>query len=86
MPVRLLKNDFYYRAKEMEEAGAGKEEIARFLGRGRSRMGMFEGDTTNGELEIGQVAGLIKSIKPAAEIMRELMEEYEKAKRVMSDE
>ena len=86
VPVRLLRNEFYNRVKELEEAGAGKEELMELLGRGRSRTGMFEGDMTDGELEIGQVAGMIREIKPAGVILREMVEEYEEAKRVMRNE
>jgi enoyl-[acyl-carrier protein] reductase II len=74
--VRLLKNDF---AKKIEEADihcASKEELLNLLGKGRSRLGMFDGDLTEGELEIGQVAALINNIKPAAEIVLELINEY----------
>jgi enoyl-[acyl-carrier protein] reductase II len=78
-PVRLLKNSFYQKVKELEDAGAGREEFYTILGKGLSKLGMFEGDLENGELEIGQVSGLIKEIKPAADIMKEIIAEYNNA-------
>ncbi len=75
-PVRLLKNEFYEQVKNAEEAYAGAEELTKLLGRGRAKKGMFEGDLIEGELEIGQVCSLIKSITPAAEIVNELWNEY----------
>lgn len=81
VPVRLLKNDFYQKVKELEEAGATREQLSELLGRGRARAGMFEGDGTEGELEIGQVAGLIKGVQPASEILQGLMAEYHEALR-----
>lgn len=75
-PVRLIKNAFYHRVTEAEQRCASKEELAQILGRGRAKKGMFEGDLEEGELEIGQVSGLIKEIKPAAEIVTEIWEEF----------
>lgn len=77
IPVRLVKNDFYLRVKELENSGAGREELMELLGRGRAKLGMFEGDMQEGELEIGQIAGLINEIKPAAEILDEILREFE---------
>jgi len=57
-----------------------KEELAELLGRARAKRGMFEGDLEEGELEIGQIAGLIHEIKPAAEIIKEMMTDFELAK------
>jgi enoyl-[acyl-carrier protein] reductase II len=82
VPVRLLKNAFYQRVAEAEARGAGKEELQQILGRGRAKKGMFEGDLEEGELEIGQVAAMIREIKPAGEIVREMVEE---CKRVISN-
>jgi enoyl-[acyl-carrier protein] reductase II len=79
-PVRLLKNKFFEQVQEAENKGAGVEELSQLLGHGRSKKGMFEGDLENGELEIGQVAALIREIKPAGEIIREMLEEYRLAK------
>jgi enoyl-[acyl-carrier protein] reductase II len=75
-PVRLIKNAFYEKVKAAEEQGASEEELKNILGRGRSKKGMFEGDLDEGELEIGQVSALIKEIKPAAEVVKEFMEEF----------
>ena len=75
-PVRLLKNDFYNLVAEAENRGASPDELTTILGRARAKKGMFEGDLIEGELEIGQVASLIDTIKPAAEIVREVYNEY----------
>lgn len=80
IPVRLIKNEFYRRAKELEDQGAGREELMELLGRGRAKLGMFEGDLQEGELEIGQISGLIHEIKPAAHILKEIISEYEEAR------
>ncbi|MDD3686461.1 MAG: DUF561 domain-containing protein [Bacteroidales bacterium] len=74
--VRLLKNKFFEQVQQKEKACASKEELLELLGSGRSRLGMFEGDTENGELEIGQVAAMINKIEPAGEILREIVDEY----------
>lgn len=78
-PVRLVKNAFYNQVHEAYEKGASAEELNALLGRGRAKKGMFEGDLTEGELEIGQVAGLIHEIKPAAEIVQEIITEFKQA-------
>jgi enoyl-[acyl-carrier protein] reductase II len=83
-PVRLIKNKFYYRVQELYEAGASKEELSALLGRARAKKGMFEGDLDHGELEIGQVAGMIDSVKPASEIVSDLVEEFEEARKKAS--
>jgi len=75
-PVRLLQNAFFQQVKEMETRGASAEELAELLGRGRAKKGMFEGDLVEGELEIGQISGLISSILPAAEIVKDIIQEY----------
>ena len=75
-PVRLLKNKFYADVKEAELRGATKNELAEILGKRRSKKGMFEGDMHEGELEIGQVSGFIDEIKPAGEVLKEIMNEY----------
>ncbi len=76
VPVRLIKNEFFKRIQEAENTGASREELLELLGRGRAKLGMFEGNTTEGELEIGQVSGMIENIKPAAEIIHSLVEEF----------
>lgn len=75
-PVRLLKNKFYRDVKAAYDQGYNKEALSKLLGRARAKKGMFEGDMEEGELEIGQVASLIHQIKPAAEIVSDLMEEF----------
>lgn len=75
-PVRLVKNEFFNQLQEAYSRGAKKEELISLLGRGRAKKGMFEGDLVEGELEIGQVAGIINEIKPAAEIVEEIISEY----------
>lgn len=80
VPVRLLKNRFYAQVQAAEDRGASKEELIQLLGRGRAKKGMFEGDMEEGELEIGQVAALIRKIQPAGEIVKELWREYREAK------
>jgi len=76
VPVRLLKNHFFDEVKQAELNGATEEQLKNLLGKGRAKKGMFEGDLENGELEIGQVSALIKEIKPAAEIVKEIWEEF----------
>ena len=80
IPVRLIKNDFYLRVKELEDGGASRADLMELLGRGRAKLGMFEGDMQEGELEIGQIAGLIHEVKPAATILEEIIEEYEQVR------
>lgn len=79
-PVRLLKNKFFSDVQELYQKGGGKEELKALLGRARAKKGMFEGDLDEGELEIGQVAGLIHDIKPAKEIVEELVSDFNRAK------
>ncbi len=83
--TRLLHNDFAMKIAEMENTGASKEEIAAFLGRGRAKKGMFEGDMKEGELEIGQVSALIDDVLPVSEIMENLITEFRNAKSRMKD-
>lgn len=78
-PVRLVKNEFYKQVQQAYEKGASAEDLKKLLGRGRAKKGMFEGDLIDGELEIGQVSGLIKEIKPAAEVIKEIIEEFHSA-------
>lgn len=76
IPVRLLKNKFFNDVKQAEDNGASAEELNTLLGYGRSKLGMFEGNMNEGELEIGQVSSLIHSIKPASEIVNEIWSEF----------
>lgn len=75
-PVRLIKNEFCNRVLDAEKHGASTEQLSELLGRARAKKGMFEGDLNEGELEIGQVSGAIDDIKPAAEIVNEIMDEF----------
>lgn len=79
-PVRLLKNKFYCDVQSLYIKSPSADELRALLGRGRAKKGMFEGDLEEGELEIGQIAGLIHDIKPAAQIVKEMMQEFESAK------
>ena len=80
-PVRLLKNKFYEDVMELYKTNPTKEELLNLLGRARAKKGMFEGDMIEGELEIGQISGLIHKIKPAAAIVNEMVLEYEVVKK-----
>lgn len=80
-PVRLIKNKFYQDLQELYSKGPTTEELSQLLGRARAKKGMFEGDLIEGELEIGQVAGLIHEIKPAADILLEIISDFEEAKK-----
>ncbi|AMA48716.1 MULTISPECIES: NAD(P)H-dependent flavin oxidoreductase [Flavobacterium] len=82
-PVRLIKNKFYNDVQELYTQCPSPEELKVLLGRARAKRGMFEGDLEEGELEIGQIAGLIKDIKPVQEIVDELLKEFEQAKNEM---
>ncbi|HTO15309.1 MAG TPA: nitronate monooxygenase [Edaphocola sp.] len=79
VPVRLLKNKFYKDILTAENEGASLEELVSLLGRGRAKKGMFEGDMYEGELEIGQVSGMINKILPAANIVEEIWTEFKQA-------
>ena len=79
-PVRLLKNKFYTDVKRLYETTPTKEQLSALLGRGRAKKGMFEGDLEEGELEIGQIAGLIHEIKPAAAVVDEIISEFQATK------
>lgn len=74
--TRLIKNHFYDRVKEAEDRGASADELRELLGRGRAKKGIFEGDLTEGELEIGQIASLITDIPSAEEVVAKIVKEY----------
>ncbi len=76
MPVRLMKNEFFHQVEKAESEGATRSELMELLGKGRARQGMFEGDMEEGELEIGQIASSIHEIKPAADILDEMWQEF----------
>ena len=79
-PVRLIKNKFYNEVQELYKTSPTLEQLKELLGRARSKRGMFEGDLEDGELEIGQIAGLIHDVKPVAEIVKVMVAEFEEAK------
>jgi enoyl-[acyl-carrier protein] reductase II len=76
VPVRLLRNAFYEQVKIAESNCAGKEELEKLLGRGRAKKGMYEGDMDEGELEIGQVSSIITEMKPAADVVAEIWQDF----------
>lgn len=75
-PTRLIKNDFYRKVQEMEDNGASADELRELLGRGRAKRGIFNGDMSEGELEIGQISSLIREIVTAETVVKEMVEEY----------
>ena len=80
-PVRLIKNKFYQDVQDLYAKCPTKEELSQLLGRARAKHGMFEGDLDEGELEIGQIAGLIHTIKPAADIISEMIADFNQARK-----
>lgn len=76
-PVRLIKNHFYNQVHDAENAGASPQDLEVLLGRARAKKGMFEGDVTEGELEIGQVSSIITDIRPAAHIVADVWNEFQ---------
>ena len=80
-PVRLVKNKFYNEIQELYQQNPSVEQIKELLGRARAKKGMFEGDLEEGELEIGQIAGLIHNIKSSKAILKEIIEEFYLAKK-----
>ncbi|MBK5214729.1 MAG: nitronate monooxygenase [Flavobacteriaceae bacterium] len=84
-PVRMLKNKFFESVMQLYNTNPTKEDLIKHLGRARAKRGMFEGDLEEGELEIGQIAGLIHDIKPAAQILKDMIEEFKVAQKEMTD-
>ena len=84
-PTRLIRNAFFMQVQELEERGASAEELRALVGRGRAKRGIFEGDLTEGELEIGQIASHIRAIVPAAEVVKEMIEDYNRTVRGLSE-
>ena len=80
-PVRLIKNKFYDEIQALYRKGSTIEELKQLLGRARAKKGMFEGDLEDGELEIGQIAGLIHDIKPVSKIVEDIIQEFDIAKK-----
>lgn len=85
VPVRLIKNKFYEAINSAEERGADVDELVEILGRARAKKGMYEGDMDEGELEIGQVAALIREIKPAADVVAEIWNEFLATQKTMTE-
>jgi len=83
-PVRLVKNKFYQEIQELYLQNPSKEKLIELLGRARAKKGMFEGDLDNGELEIGQVAGLIHEIKSAKDVLIEIIKEFKEVKALIN--
>ena len=83
-PVRLIKNKFYQEIQELYKENPTKEELNGLLGRARAKKGIFEGDLDNGELEIGQIAGIIKKISSAKDILEEIVTDFETLKKTFS--
>nr|MBA3665984.1 nitronate monooxygenase [Bacteroidota bacterium] len=84
-PVRLIKNKFFGEVDAAEKKGASAEQLSELLGRARAKKGMFEGDLEEGELEIGQISSAIKEIKPAAEVVEEIYNEFKHTLKKLSD-
>ena len=80
-PVRLIKNKFFNELQELYKKAPSIDDLKLLLGRARAKRGMFEGDLEDGELEIGQIAGLIHDIKPAAEIVDDMITEFKLAQK-----
>ena len=80
-PVRLIKNKFYQEIQELYKENPTKEELTGLLGRARAKKGIFEGDLDNGELEIGQIAGIINNISSAKDILEEIVTDFETSKK-----
>ena len=83
-PVRLIKNKFYNDVVQLYTTGPSQEQLKELLGRARAKKGMFEGDLIEGELEIGQISGLINEILPAGQIVKDMIREYNHAKMELS--
>lgn len=84
-PVRLIKNKFYQDLQDLYLKCPTKEELVTLLGRARAKRGMFEGDLIEGELEIGQIAGIIHEIKTAAAIIQDMISDFDKAKKELNN-
>lgn len=84
-PTRLVKNDLFRRISEAEDRGADADELRNILGSKASKRGIFESDTDNGELEIGQIASMIDKVRPVDEIIRKILSEFDETKKRMLD-
>jgi len=83
-PVRLIKNEFFKQVQDLYKTTPTIEQLKELLGRARAKRGMFEGDLKEGELEIGQISGLIHDIKPVAKIVEDIIKEFEESKKRVS--
>ena len=83
-PVRLLKNKFYQDVVRLYQSHPTQEDLKKLLGRARAKKGMFEGDLEEGELEIGQIAGLIDDILTVKEIVEQIITEFNATNKEMS--
>ena len=81
--MRLIKNKFYQEIQELYKNNPTKQELIGLLGRARAKKGIFEGDLDNGELEIGQIAGIINEISSAKDILEEIISDFESAKSLL---
>ncbi len=79
-PVRMMRNKFWNEVQELYKTAPTPEELKNLLGRARAKKGMFEGDLNDGELEIGQISGLINDIIPAAQVLENMVAEYEQTR------
>ncbi|MDM1499475.1 NAD(P)H-dependent flavin oxidoreductase [Myroides odoratimimus] len=80
-PVRLIKNEFYAGLQALYAKNPSVEDLKEYLGRARAKKGMFEGDLVEGELEVGQISGLIHKIEPVSDIVKNIIAEFDQAKR-----
>ena len=85
-PVRLIKNKFYADVLQAEDRGASPDELRELLGSRRSKLGIFEGDLDEGELEIGQVAAGIEQVQPAADILKDIWNGFQTARKTLCNE
>ena len=80
--VRLIKNKFYYEIEDLYKTNPSNEELKELLGRARAKKGIFEGDLIQGELEIGQIAGIINEVKSSKDILEEIISDFESTKKL----
>ena len=80
-PVRMIKNKLYEKIQDAQQKGSSADELKQILGKGRSKLGIFEGNIDEGELEIGQVSAMINSVQPVSEIMQEIISEFNEINR-----
>jgi enoyl-[acyl-carrier protein] reductase II len=84
-PARLAKGKFFSEVEEAEARGATVEEMRELLGKGRAKKGIFEGNLEEGELEIGQVSSLLRELKPVAEVIKEVVDEFNTCRQAASE-